>query len=388
MSTKPSRNLWLLGWISLFNEIASQMVYPLIPKFLVSLGAAPSAIGLIEGIAEATAALFKSVSGRLSDRWGKRKAFVFAGYLLAGIAKPFLFFATSWGHVLGLRFSDRMGKAIRGPARDALLAESVRAESQGKSFGIQRAMDRAGAILGPLLALGILALPQGNLRLVFLLSAIPAALTLLFFPFLKEYKSLPQADSAPIEGESPLRSRPFRIFFFANVLFALGNSSNAFLILKADEVGLGDAPSLVLLWMLYNFVCVVAAPIFGSLSDRIGRKAIIGMSFLFYAALYAAFAFATAHWAMWLLFAAYGVYYGLSSGVFKAYIADLVPAAQRASAYGYFQTGVGLALLPASLITGFAWEAAGSVAALLVSAGFALLGYGLWVWGNFDAGFR
>jgi MFS family permease len=377
MSTKSNRTLWLLGWVSFFNEIASQMVYPLIPKFLVSLGATPAAIGLIEGIAESTASLFKSISGRLSDRWGKRKVFVFAGYLLAGITKPAMAFAGGWGHVLGLRFTDRMGKAIRGPARDALLSASFDEEKKGKSFGIQRAMDKGGAILGPLIALGILSLPAGNLRLVFLLAAIPAALSLLFIPFVKEIQVSKTEALEPKNKVSPFRSRPFRIFFFANILFALGNSSNAFLILKADEAGLGDTTMLVLLWMIYNTVCVIASPILGSLSDRIGRRSVISMSFLYYAALYGVFAFASASWSIWLLFAAYGIYYGLSAGVFKAYIADLVPAEQRGTAYGYLETGVGLALLPASLIAGFAWEMWGSAAAFLISAGFAVVGF--WV---------
>lgn len=374
MITKSNRTLWLFSWVSFFNEIASQMVYPLIPKFLMSLGATPAAIGLIEGIAEATAALFKSVSGRLSDSTGKRKVFVFAGYLLAGIAKPLLSLATGWGHVLGLRFTDRMGKALRGPARDALLAASFDKEEKGKSFGIQRAMDRAGAILGPLVALGILSLPEGNLRTVFLLAGIPAMLSLVFIPFVKEIqfeKKLSDSDGGP---GSPFQYTPFRNFFFAIVLFSLGNSSNAFLLLKADELGMGDAGSLVLLWMLYNAVCVLASPIFGSLSDRIGRRPVIMLSFVYYALLYAVFAFAGVSWSIWLLFAAYGIYYGLSAGVFKAYVADLVPAEMRGTAYGYLETGIGLALLPASLITGFAWETWGSQVAFLISAGFAVVG--------------
>jgi MFS family permease len=375
----PRKNLWLFGWISFLNEIASQMVYPLIPKFLLSLGATPATIGLIEGLAEATAALFKTVSGRLSDRLGWRKPFVFVGYLLAGLAKPFLYLAGGWGHVLGVRFADRLGKATRGPARDALLAASLPEGKRGRDFGIQRAMDRGGAIVGPLLALAILSFAPQNLRLVFLLAGIPAVLAIGLIPFIVERrKQQKQARPEPTERQRLLQHRPFRFFLAANILFTLGNASNAFLILKAQEIGMEDDISLVLLWTLYNVFCVISAPIFGGLSDRVGRKPVIAASFLYYAGLYLLFAFTQVSWAMWLLFAAYGLYYGLSSGVFKAYIAELVPADQRGTAYGLFQTGIGLALLPASLIMGVLWEALGSEVAFCVSAGLALAGWLLW----------
>lgn len=382
-SEKPAKNrnvIWL-GLVSLFTDLSSQMIYPLVPAFLETMGVSKTVIGLVEGIAEATASLFKTVSGWLSDRYGKRKWFVFVGYGLSAISKPFLFFATVWGHVMGVRFTDRMGKAIRNPARDALISSSVDKKKRGKAFGFHRAMDRLGAVGGPLLALLILKYSDENLRLVFLLAGIPAVIALVFIPFTREAKqALPSGKDLAKNVKQRLTSRAFVVFLIANIVFTLGNSSNAFLILKATETGI-SLMWLPVLWVAYNLVATVSAPIFGSLSDKIGRKPVIVTSFIFYAALYVLFAFADVNWEIWMLFAGYGVYYGLSKGVFKAYIADLVPAEQRGTAYGVFNTGIGLALLPASLMMGFVWDLFGSQWAFLVSAGFSLVGFLIYVVG-------
>ncbi len=373
--TSPRRNLWMFGWISFFTEISSQMIYPLIPQFLLGLGANAPLIGLIEGIAEATAALFKTISGALSDRMGKRKPFVFGGYALSALVKPLLFFATGWGHVLAVKFVERMGKAFRGPPRDALLSSSVKQHRKGRSFGIQRAMDRAGAILGPLAAMGVLYVMQDDLHWVFLAAGIPAVAALIFIPFVVEHrKSGRDAINRASTAYNPLNIPAFRTFFIANILFTLGNSSNAFLLLKAHESGITSASQIAFLWMAYNALCVLSAPLFGGLSDKWGRKPVIIISFIYYSALYTAFAFVEGITGVWLLFGAYGVYYGLSSGVFKAYIADLVPAAHRGTAYGVFNTGIGLALLPASIMMGIFWEIWGSQWAFLIAAGFSFLG--------------
>lgn len=374
-----NRNVLWLGLVSLFTDLSSQMIYPLIPAFLESMGVSKAVIGWVEGVAEATAALFKTVSGWLSDRFGNRKWFVFAGYAFSAIAKPILYFATAWGHVLGVRFADRLGKAVRNPARDALISTSVDPSKKGKAFGFHRAMDRLGAVGGPLIALLILHFSPDNVRLVFLLAGIPALIALVFIPFTRDTQAqlAKPTEKAPKEK---IKSRAFTLFLIANIIFTLGNSSNAFLILKATETGIAIL-MLPLIWVLYNLVATVASPIFGSLSDKVGRKPVIVASFIFYAGLYVLFAFATQTWQIWALFAAYGVYYGLSKGVFKAYIADLVPPSQRGTAYGIFNTGIGLALLPASLIMGYVWDLFGSQWGFLVSAGFSVLGFLIYLFG-------
>lgn len=372
-SKSPKKNLWLLGLVSLFTDMSSQMIWPLVPDFLLGMGATTPIIGLIEGIGEAVASLFKAVSGKLSDRYQRRKVFVGAGYGLSALAKPLLFLATGWLLVLAVKFFDRLGKAIRNPARDALLANSVPADQKGKAFGIHRSMDRAGAMIGPALALLVLYFCNEEIRWVFLFAGIPALMALLFIPYVREVKV---ALSSRSEEKAALDARDFKKFLAVMILFTLGNSSNAFLILKAGEVGI-PLLQIPILWMLYNGVCTIAAPIFGSLSDRVGRRPIILASLGFYALLYLGFAYAGLGWQVWILFAAYGIYYGLSNGVYRAYIADLVPPSQRATAYGYYHTGVGLALLPASLIMGYVWHLHSSQAAFLLCVVMSLLALGL-----------
>ncbi len=376
----PRKNVFLLGAVSMFTDLSSQMIYPLLPQFLVQLGTSTTLIGLIEGIAEATASLFKTLFGRWSDEMGKRKPFIYLGYGLSTVAKPFLFLATGWIMVLVVKFAERIGKAARGPARDALLSTSVNPMRRGRDFGIQRSMDKIGSVGGPLLAMLVLYYSPENLRLVFLLAVIPALMAILFIPFVVERQALLQKED-DLPAPSFLRNRSFNIFLISNILFTLGNSSNAFLLLKATEEGIATI-FLPLLWVGYNFICSIAAPIFGDLSDRVGRKPVIMLSFVCYAVIYAGFAYAEWPIFIWLLFAAYGIYYGLSAGVFKAYLTDLTTPEQRATAYGLFDTGVGLALLPASILMGFLWDHYGSTTAFLTGAGFALLGLLVFVCGD------
>jgi MFS family permease len=262
---------------------------------------------------------------------------------------------------------------MRTPARDALLSSSVDSKKKGQAFGFHRAMDRLGALGGPLLALIVLSKFEGNIRLVFLLSAIPALLALVFILFTREKSLQEQRESYPPK-ETVIRNRPLLIFIMANVFFSLGNSSNAFLILKVREAGLSIA-LIPVIWMVYNIFCTISSPIFGTLSDKIDRKTIISISFLYYSLLYYLFGISYNLQILWVLFAAYGLYYGLSEGIYRAYIADLVPEKKRATAFGIFNTAIGLALFPASLIMGVLWDQFGSQTAFHFSALFSLLGF-------------
>ncbi len=370
MSEKLERNVYRLGFVSLFTDLSSQMIYPLVPAFLESLGATKLLIGLIEGIAEGTASFVRMIAGALSDRLRKRRLFVFLGYSLSTVVKPFLFFANHWVVVLAVRFLDRVGKGIRTPSRDALISDSVAPSRKGYGFGFHRGMDRLGAAFGPLLALLVLHLTDGNLRLVFLLSVVPAALAVSIIGRVREIAPAGKVTGRLREQHKSLGSR-FAFFVLVIVVFTLGNSSNAFLILKAREVGLSIS-AIPLIWLTYNLVCSISSPLLGRLSDRIGRTPIMFSSFLVYCAIYAGFGFAFSVQAVWLLFACYGVYYGLSEGIFRAYIADLVEPDKRATAYGFFNTAVGITLVPASLIFGALWDGFSSRVAFLVSAALAL----------------
>jgi len=367
-----------MGLVSFFTDLSSQMIYPLIPEFLTSIGASKSLVGLIEGVADGTAALVRVIGGFLSDKFRKRRLFVFIGYGLSTLSKPFLFFAHHWGLVLIVRFLDRAGKGIRVPARDALVCDSVEPSRKGYAFGFHRGMDRLGGAGGPLLAMLVLSQTHGSLRMVFLLSVIPAAIAVMLIGKVREIAPVSQLVERTRSAQKTL-GRSFTLFVISVVVFTLGNSSNAFLILKAREAGL-SAAGIPLIWFTYNVVCSLSSPVFGHFSDWIGRKPVILISFLVYGAIYSGFGLTSrlsASWQLptvWILFACYGLYYGLSEGVFRAYIADLVESEKLATAFGLFNTAVGVTLIPASIIFGTLWDKFSSETAFLAAATLAVAG--------------
>lgn len=371
-----NKTVFVLGLVSFFTDLSSEMIYPVLPLFLANvIGASTTFIGLIEGIAESTASFLKIFSGWLSDKFGKRKQLVLAGYGLSSLVKPFLAAATSGWHVLGVRFADRIGKGIRGAPRDAMIADVTQANQRGHAFGFHRAMDTAGAVIGPAATFLILIFMGNNYRLLFLIAAVPALIAVAIIIF--GVKERQQTAVAPIynihtgQQRQPL-SGQFIILLIIIGIFTLGNSSDAFLILRAQ--GAGIAVWLIpLLWLFFNLVYTLMSVPAGRLSDKIGRKRIILLGFIIYAASYLGLAFANAGWQIWALFGLYGVYYAMTEGVIRAHIADVVPEATRATSYGIYNFVVGVLILPANLLTGWIWKAAGYQVALSVGAGLAIL---------------
>jgi MFS family permease len=365
---KLPRNVWIVTITSFLTDISSEMVINLVPLFLTNvLGVRTGVIGLIEGLAEMSASLLKIFSGWLSDQLGQRKWLAVTGYGLSTLAKPFLYFATTWGWVLGVRFTDRVGKGIRTAPRDALIADSITERHRGLAFGLHRAGDTAGALIGLLIALGVIWITQGNnftlarpaFQTVVLLSIIPAALAVLVLATgAKDVPDMPdQSGRAPNLSLKGFDTR-FKRFLMAMVLFTLGNSSDAFIILRAQERGL-SVPGVMGLLITFNLVYSLVSGPAGALSDRLGRRRLMVGGWLTYALIYLGFALAGAIWQVWLLFALYGLYYGMTEGVGKALVADLVQPDQRGTAYGLFNAAVGLTVFPASLIAGILWQGVG-----------------------------
>jgi len=383
-----SPNVFFLGLVSLLTDISSEMIFTLVPLFLANvLGAATTVIGFIGGLSESTDAIFRIISGWYSDRIGKRKPFALLGYGLSTLAKPFMYLAGSWGVVAAIRFSDRLGKGLRSSPRDALLADSADSAKRGRSFGLHRAMDTAGAAIGLTVAAVIIYQTQGGgmelgletYRWLVLAGTIPAvlAIVVLFF-FVKEGRQpKPMADGALIQkkgwrGAFSGFDMRFRLFLLVMAVFTLGNSSDFFVILRAQTL---EAPlvQVTLMLVLFNITYAAVSWPAGRLSDTLGRRRIIAIGWGVYALVYLGFAAAGSLWQIWLLFAAYGIYYGIVEGVARAFVADLVPAEKRGTAYGMYHGVVGLTLLPASLIAGWLWDAVGSAAPFYFGAGLAFL---------------
>jgi len=350
-----SKNIFVLGLVSFFNDVASEMVYPLVPIFLTSVLGTPVAIvGLIEGIAESTASVLKVISGWLSDKWQKRKPFVVAGYSFSAISKILLSLAFSWPFVLLARFIGQFGKGTRTSARDALISESSENSVRGRAFGFHRALDTLGAVVGPLLAILAIHFLDNKFRLIFFLAFIPAFIgILLLFFFVKEKKKEKKFSSTFHFNWAEI-DPSFKIFLFINFIFSLGNSSDAFLILRAQNVGL-SASLVVLVYVLFNFTYAIFSMPAGIISDKIGPKKVLLAGFLLFSGVYLFFGLAHSGLFLWFLFPIYGIYMALTEGVGKAYISNLVSQEKTGTAFGVYQTTIGLTTFFASLGAGLLW---------------------------------
>lgn len=374
-------NVMILGLVSFLTDVSSEMIYPLLPLFLTAvLGAGPAFIGVIEGVAESTAALLKLASGIWSDRVQRRKPLVLAGYGLSSLARPLVAVATGPLAVLLIRFADRIGKGVRTSPRDALIADSVERGLRGRAFGFHRAMDHAGALVGPLLAAALLATWVSDLRIVFALAAIPGALAVLLI-VLKVREAAAREPAPPAAGGfwSLMPRGPLRRYLLLLFLFTLGNSTDAFLLLRAGELGV-SAAHIPLLWAFLHVVKMGSVYPFGALSDRLGRRGMILAGWGVYALAYLGFARAQSAWQIWALFAFYGLFYGLTEGTEKALLVDLAHPAERGAAFGWYNFAIGIGALPASLLFGAIWQLAGPQAAFGFGAGLAALAAVL-LWG-------
>ena len=361
-----------LGVVSLLTDASTEMIAPVLPLFVTGvLRGTAASVGVIEGVAECTATVLRIVSGWLSDRIGARKPFLLAGYGISTGAKAALATAGSWPAVLGLRFTDRVGKGLRNPPRDALIADSVAPEALGRAFGFHRALDTLGAAIGPLAAFVTLTVFPGDYRRVFLLSAVPATLSLaVIVLFVRAPRRAPVASRA-LHRELGRLGAPFRRFLATAGVFSLASSSTAFLLLRARDVGFGER-TVPLVYLLYNLVYALLAWPVGAASDRIGRRAMLLGAYLVFAGTYALVAWSATRAALVAGFVLLGVHSALLEGSQRSLVADLVPAERRATAYGIYYAVVGLALLPASIAAGAIWNRLGARAALGLDAALAL----------------
>jgi MFS family permease len=363
------RTVLALGLVSFFQDVGSEMVFPLLPALLAGLGAGPAFLGLIEGAADAVAALVKYKAGGYSDRARRRKPLLIGGYTLPTIVRPLLALATSPWHVLSVRLADRLGKGIRSAPRDALLAASVPDQDAGRAFGFHRAMDHAGAVVGPLLATVMLTL-GADLRTVFLVSVVPGLFAVGFTLLAKDAPAppaSPAAARASAAGPLPPRLKSLLLIFG---LFALGNSSDAFLLVRAKEVGLADA-ALPLLWVALHLSKVFFAWVGGHVADRVRREVPIFLGWAVFAGCYLGLAWAGAPWQVVALFLVYGAFYGLTEPAEKALVRALAPESVRGRAFGLYHGALGAAAIPAGLLTGGLWSVYGHFAALATGAAIA-----------------
>ena len=366
--------VWALGWVSFFTDVSAEIIYPLLPLFLTTtLGASMAFVGVIEGIAESTASLLKIASGWWSDKMGKRKPLMIAGYGLSSLSRPLIALAATGWAVLGARFLDRIGKGLRSSPRDALLAASVDPDQRGAAFGVQRMMDNAGAVVGPFIAWILLGWFTKDFRILFWIATVPmlAAMLVLILGAHEQRETIPTPAKPVMPSASFVMTGPFKNYLGAVLLFTLGNSSDAFLLLRAQALGIPTG-SLPLIWMVLNLVKSLSSYPGGILSDRLGRRKLIVGGWCLYAVVYACFGFASEAWHLWGLFLIYGLFFGMTESAERALVADFFPDAQRGRAFGAFNFVTGLGALPASLLMGWLWTVYGPVAAFGTGAAFAL----------------
>jgi MFS family permease len=374
MGEKPlARPIVVLGWVSFLNDAASEMIYPLLPDFVTrTLGAGPAVLGLIEGVAESTAALAKVGSGWWSDRSRRRKPFAVAGYAVAAVARSLIGVASSWTQILAIRFADRFGKGVRTPPRDALLADLASPGARGRAFGLQRAMDNAGAFVGPIVAALLLRFWIARERTLFLVTLVPGLLAVaLFAARIPERRGGTPVSDRRFEWPPRLPRRLWAaigIFSF----FTLANSTDAFLLLRARDCGI-PVWELPLLWAFFNGAKAAFGVPGGALSDRVGRVPTIALGWVIYAVSYLGFAYASSPLPVWGLFGLYALFFAATEGAERAFVADLSGEILRGRAYGVFHGAVGLAALPASILFGIWWKLFGPRVAFTIGAGISLL---------------
>jgi MFS family permease len=370
--------------VSFFTDVASDMIYPLLPLFLSTvLGTSAAVLGVIEGLAESVSSLLRLPAGWYSDRIKRRKPFVVAGYTLASIVRPLIGLAQGAGQVLAIRLADRVGKGMRSAPRDALIADSVPPSQRGYAYGVHRAADNLGAVVGPLVAWALLTLAWVDLRGLFLWAALPGAVAVVLVVFFVQETRAPMSVQAPravtdangAPSSDAAVARPamgpaFWRYLTVVFVFTLGASTDAFLLLRATQLGVATA-MIPLVWALLHVVKSSSSAIGGALSDRIGRRPLILGGWMLYALVYLGFAVAEAQWQAWALFVIYGLYFGATEGTEKAFVADLVPAASRGTAFGWFNAALGLGALPASVLFGVVWERMGAEAAFVMGASIA-----------------
>ena len=373
------RNIIIVGFVSLFTDLSSQMVFPVVPLFLLSLGASAWVVGLVEGAAETTASLLKVFSGYWSDKIKRRKPFVFAGYGLSSLTKPLFAFAQTWPFVLLFRVVERIGKGIRDAPRDAIVAESVDVSVRGKAYGFQRAMDGIGSFSGAILAVIFLTF-FGNsnsltaYRNLFLIAFLPGIIGVLFILFIKEKReqNIPlKRSSTPFRVSMKSLPRNLQIFIFVSTVFACANFGYAFLILKAKNIGLSDNTTLLLYVLFYIVYTLFTIPA-GMLSDKIGRKPVLIAGYVLFAATAVCLLFASQLYMLIFVFILYGIFFGLIDGVQRAFVVDLAPSDLKGTALGTFHTATGLIALPAGIIAGTLWDQFSPQATFLFAFALAL----------------
>ena len=371
------RPVWLLGWVSLATDAATEAIYPLLPFFLTNvLRAGPVSLGVVEGAAEAVNSVLKILAGRLADRSRAKRPIVIAGYAVSSAVRPLIAVAQSWVHVLTIRVVDRVGKGVRSAPRDAMLASWATDGTRGRIYGFHRAMDHAGAVVGPLAATAFLFFYPGAYRTLFALTIIPGAIAVALLFFVKEDDGVTHTPTDAVRkparaGHDPL-PRSFKQFMLVLMLFTLGNSTDAFLLLKLTDAA-GGVQYVPLMWSALHVVKASVSAVGGAWSDRIGRRAVIAIGWTTYAAVYAGFAVSTSLAALLPLFLAYGLYFGFAEGTEKALVADLAPASRRGFAFGIYNAVLGIGQLAASVAFGLLWTAFSPAIAFAFGAALALV---------------